>query len=87
MMRASEWRSLVMMPLWLPVKLIASPPSSRIAMHSSAIEMRSPAERSMSSSRRGGFDDRRLAVARRSSVVSPIADTTTHTAWPARGFA
>ena len=42
MMRASTWRSLVMMPDWLPVKLIASPPSSRIAIERSAIEMRSP---------------------------------------------
>ena len=80
MIRASEWRSFVMMPLWLPVKEMASPPSSRIAMESSAMAMRSPAERSMSSSRRAGLPDSRLAVARRSSVVSPIAETTTQTA-------
>ena len=43
MMRASTWRSFVMMPDWLPVKLMASPPSSRMAIESSAIEMRSPA--------------------------------------------
>ena len=55
MMRASTWRSVVMMPDWLPVKLMASPPSSRMAIDSSAIEMRSPAESSMSSSRRGGI--------------------------------
>src|SRR5436309_10501865 len=82
MMRASTWRSLVMMPDWLPVKLIASPPSSRTAIESSAIEMRSPAVRSMSSSRRSGLADTCLASAIRSSVVSPIADTTTTTSWP-----
>src|SRR5262249_15668108 len=54
MIRASMCRSLVMIPDWLPVKLIASPPSSRIAIESSAIEMRSPADSSMSSSRRSG---------------------------------
>jgi hypothetical protein len=32
MMRASTWRSFVTMPDWLPVKLMASPPSSRMAI-------------------------------------------------------
>ena len=72
-----------MMPDWLPVKLIASPPSSRIAIDSTAIEIRSPAVSSMSSSRRSGFGDTCLASARSSSVVSPIAETTTTTSWPA----
>src|SRR4030095_8931047 len=45
--RASTWRSLVMMPDWLPVKLIASPPRSRMAVDSSAIDIRPPAGRSM----------------------------------------
>ena len=83
MMRASECRSFVMIPLWLPVKEMASPPSSRMAMESNAIEMRSPAERSMSSSRRAGLWESCLALARSSSVVSPMAETTTHTAYPA----
>ena len=82
MMRASTCRSLVMIPDWLPVKLMASPPSSRIAIDSSAIEMRSPAESSMSSSRRSGFADTFLAIASSSSVVSPMAETTTTTSWP-----
>src|SRR5688572_7134392 len=82
MIRASTWRSLVMIPDWLPVKLIASPPSSRIAMERSAIEMRSPADSSMSSSRRAGLSETCLAVASRSSVVSPMADTTTTTSCP-----
>ena len=82
MMRASTWRSLVMMPDWLPVKLMASPPRSRIAIDSSAIEMRSPAESSMSSSRRSGLVETFLASVSRSSVVSPMAGTTTTTSWP-----
>ena len=77
MIRASTWRSFVMIPDWLPVKLIASPPSSRMAIESSAIEIRSPADSSMSSSRRSGFGDTCLASASSSSVVSPIAETTT----------
>ena len=77
MMRASTWQSFVMMPDWLPVKLMASPPSSRIASDNSAIEIRSPAKSSMSSSRRSGFGESRLAIASSSSVVSPIAETTT----------
>ena len=71
MMRASTWRSLVMMPDWLPVKLIASPPSSRIAIDSSAIEMRSPAVSSMSSSRRSGFGETCLASAEQ--IVGGVA--------------
>src|SRR5437867_4395705 len=84
MMRASTWRSFVMMPDWLPVKLIASPPNSRIAIDRSAIAIRSPAVRSMSSSRRSGLGDTCLASASRSSVVSPMAETTTTTSCPAR---
>jgi len=44
---------------------------------SSAIEIRSPAVSSMSSSRRFGFGETCFASPRRSSVVSPIAETTT----------
>jgi hypothetical protein len=84
MIRASMWRSLVMMPDWLPVKLIASPPSSRMAIESNAIAMRSPADSSMSSSRRSGFGEICLASARSSSVVWPIAETTTTTSCPSR---
>ena len=71
MMRASTWRSLVMMPDWLPVKLIASPPSSRMAIDSSAIEMRSPAVSSMSSSRRSGFGGHLLGE--REQLVGRVA--------------
>jgi hypothetical protein len=47
MIRAFEWLSVVMMPLWLPVKLIAGTPREFNAIERSAIEMRSPAVRSM----------------------------------------
>ena len=56
---------------------------SRIAIERSAIAMRSPALKSMSSSRRSGLGEIFLARLRRSSVVSPIADTTPTTSWPA----
>src|SRR5712691_2546228 len=84
MIRASACRSLVMIPDWLPVKLTAAPPSSRMAIDSSAIEMRSPAVSSMSSSRRSGFAETCFARPSRSSVVSPIAETTTTTSRPSR---
>ena len=54
-----------------------------MAMATSAIEMRSPAVSSMSSSRAGGSGETCWARSRRSSVVSPIADTTTTTWLPA----
>ena len=53
-----------------------------MAIASSAIEMRSPAVRSMSSSRPGGIGDTCSARSISSSVVSPMADTTTQTSWP-----
>jgi hypothetical protein len=61
---------------------MASPPSSRIAIDSSAIEIRSPVVSSMSSSRRSGLADTCFASDSSSSVVSPIADTTTTTSCP-----
>ena len=62
-----------MMPTWLPVKLTASMPRSASAMHSSAIEMRSPVVSSMSISRPGWVLDTSLASLMRLSVVLPIA--------------
>ena len=79
-MRAWAWVSSVMMPLWLPVKLIAGTSSSCSAIESSAMLIRSPHVSSMSSSRRGESADIRLARASSSSVVSPMAETTT-TIW------
>ena len=73
-----------MIPTWLPVKLIASTPMSASAMHSSAIDTRSPVVSSMSSSRPGCVDDTELASAIRLSVALPIADTTTTTSLPCR---
>ena len=76
MIWASEWRSLVMIPDWEPVKEMASRPRFWMAMASSAMAMRSPVETSMSSSRRGGVSVTCRASASRSSVVRPMADTT-----------
>ena len=52
-------------------------------MATRAIEMRSPAVSSMSSSRAGGSGETCSARSRSSSVVSPMAETTTTTSWPA----
>ena len=54
-----------------------------MAMATSAIEMRSPAVISMSSSRGAGTGLTSWARSRSSSVVSPIADTATTTSLPA----
>ena len=77
MIRALPCTESVMMPAWLPVNDRASWPRSVIAIASSAIEMRSPAVSSMSSSRGDGSGDTCWARSSSSSVVSPIAETTT----------
>lgn len=53
-------------------------------MASRDMEMRSPAERRMSISRAGASWVSSAARSSSSSVVSPMAETTTHTRWPAR---
>ncbi len=83
MMRALPCTESVMTPAWLPVNDRALAPRFWIAMASSAIEMRSPAVSSMSSSRPGGSGDTCCARSSSSSVVSPMALTTTQTSWPA----
>ena len=87
MMRALPCAESVITPAWLPVNDLASMPSAAIAMASSAIEIRSPAVSSMSSSRGGGSGVTCCARSRSSSVESPIADTTTTTSSPARRVA
>ena len=72
----------VMMPTWLPVKLIASIPRSNSAIVISAAVTRSPVVSSMSISRPGWVVDTELARAIRLSVALPIADTTTITSLP-----
>ena len=74
----------VTMPAWLPVNDDASMPSSASAMHSNAMDFRSPAVSSMSISRPGCTDDTWFARAIRSSVSLPIALTTTMTSLPWR---
>jgi len=84
MILARPCTSSVMTPACDPVKERASMPRVAIAMASSAIEMRSPDVSSMSSSRPGGAGLTPLARSISSSVVSPIADTTTTTWLPTR---
>src|SRR5438445_134343 len=73
-----------MMPAWLPVKDVAVTPRSDNAMETSAAEMRSPAVSSMSSSRPGKVTLTSWAKRMSSSVVLPMALTTTATSWPWR---
>ncbi len=84
MIRARPWAPSVITPAWLPVKLIASTPRSPMAIARTAIEIRSPAVSSMSSSRPEGSGLTCSARSISSSVVSPMAETTTTTSWPAR---
>ena len=73
----------VITPACEPVNDRALWPRCAIAIASSAIEIRSPAVSSMSSSRGGGSGVTCSARSSSSSVVSPIAETTTTTSWPA----
>ena len=73
----------VMTPACEPVKDRACAPSDSMAIATRALEMRSPAVSSMSSSRAGGAGHTCWARSSRSSVVSPIAETTTTTSLPA----
>ena len=73
----------VITPACEPVKERAVKPRSEIAIATSAIEIRSPAVSSMSSSRAGGSGLTCSARSSSSSVVSPIAETATTTSWPA----
>ena len=86
MMHARPWAASVITPAWDPVNERASRPRAAIAMTSSAIEMRSPAVSSMSSSRAGGSGLTWLARSISSSVESPMADTTTTTWSPPFGW-
>ena len=83
MIRALPWIPSVIMPAWEPVKDWAEAPNLLMAMASSAIEMRSPADSSMSISRAGAESVTCPARSRSSSVVSPMAETTTTTSLPA----
>jgi len=76
-MRASLWRLSVMMPLWEPVKEMAGQPIDSRHMASKVIEIRSPAVRSISNSRREGARATRWARRINSSVCWPMAETTT----------
>ena len=75
MMRARPCDEVVMTPACEPVNDRASYPRLWMAIASSAIEIRSPAVSSMSSSRPGGSGLTCCARSSSSSVVSPIAET------------
>ena len=66
-------------PAWEPVNDRAVKPRSEIAIATRAIEIRSPAVSSMSSSRAGGSGLTSAARSRSSSVLSPMAETATTT--------
>ena len=80
---ALPWSVSVTIPACEPVNETAGTPSASTAMHSSAIEIRSPAVSSMSISRPPGALATSLASRTRSSVVFPIAETTAITSSPA----
>jgi hypothetical protein len=73
-----------MMPAWDPVYDAAGYPASLMARDRSDMAMRSPAVSRRSSSRGFGEAASCPAMAKRSSVVWPIADTTTTTSYPDR---
>ena len=78
-MRARPCADVVITPAWEPVNERASCPKFVIAIASNAIEIRSPAVSNISSSRPDGIGVICLAKSMSSSVVSPIAETTTTT--------
>jgi hypothetical protein len=83
-MRALPCTASVMIPACEPVNDFAGTPRSCSAIASSDMEMRSPAVSRMSSSRSGGRSLIRAAIVTRSSVVLPMAETTTTVWLPSR---
>ena len=83
-MRARPCAEVVITPAWLPVNERASWPKFVIAIARSAIEIRSPAVSNISNSRPVGIGVICFAKSINSSVVSPIAETTTTTWFPSR---
>ena len=81
-MRALPCTASVMTPACWPVKDLALTPRLLIAIASSDIEMRSPAVRRMSISRDGRERGDLPGEVESSSVVSPMAETTTTTSLP-----
>ena len=82
-MRAFPCLAVVITPACEPVIETASAPNDAIAIATRALEIRSPAVRSMSISRSGGIGLTDVARSTSSSVVSPIAEHTTTTSFPA----
>ena len=82
--RASAWLPSVIMPACQPVNERAASPMLSSVMAMSAADCCSPVEMSASSSRAGGCELISCAISSSSSVVSPMADTTTRTLCPLR---
>ena len=76
-----------MMPAWVPVIDTAGTPAACSAIDSRAIDTCSPVARSMSISRWGGFALIALARPVSSSVVWPMAETTTTSSLPSSRLA
>jgi hypothetical protein len=81
---AFVWAESVRIPACDPVNETASSPRSWIAIATSAQAIRSPVERSMSSSRGFGVGETSFASAISESVVLPIAETVPTTFSPRR---
>ena len=86
-MRARPWRESVRMPACGPVSVIAGTPSAWSAMATSVPLMCSPVASSRSISRGSGSSVIRAASSMRSSVVSPMALTTTTSRSPVGALA
>src|SRR4051794_13202676 len=81
-MRARPYRPSVVIPAWGPVRLIAGTPSPWRAIDRSVALWCSPVASRTSSSRGSGSSVMAAARPRSSSVVSPIAETTTTRSLP-----
>ena len=84
LMRAPPWALLVCSSICQPVRLTAGRCSFSSCIAMSATEICSPTVSSTSSSRLEGAGLISLAFSMRSSVVSPWAESTTTTSFPAR---
>ena len=83
-MRASEWTEVDWMPTWKALRDTQRRPRFSSAMAQRATLICSPVASSMSISRLEALGLISSALAMRSSVVSPCAERTTMTSFPAR---
>ena len=83
-MRAAPWVESLRKPACHPVSEMTGSPIRSMAIASSDMEICSPVESRTSISRLDAIGLISCALAMRSSVVSPCADTTATTLFPAR---